>query len=89
MRPHEVVAAALQRVCKHFSTDPPFFHAHALRRGTCSMLKKFGLDISDINSHLGWALDSSQFKVYYRFVIANQLDYDFFYDVVNKPIVMR
>jgi hypothetical protein len=37
-----------------------------MRRGTLSLLKKFGLAVEDINLHMGWAYDSQMFKVYFR-----------------------
>lgn len=76
MRPQEV--AALMHVFHRFATDYPLYHAHALQWGTCSLLKKFNVLISYINNHLGWALDLTQFIVYYQFFVATQVDCDSF-----------
>lgn len=43
-----------------------------------SGLKKFKLSIEDINAHVGWAYNSSEFKRYFRFVSVSEIDKKFF-----------
>ena len=67
--------------------DPPCVQAHSFRRGTCSILKKLGLPLEDINSHMGWTIDSAQFKTYYRFVVPTQVDSTFYFAVLPQMVV--
>lgn len=45
------------------------------------------MPIEDINMHMGWSYDSNMFKTYFRHVVAQQMDYDFYVDILPKSIV--
>jgi hypothetical protein len=48
------VGKAVENVVRHFGKEAPTYHAHAFRRGTCSVLKRCRLAVEDINVHMGW-----------------------------------
>ena len=50
------VGAALRLLARTTGMDLPCYEAHALRRGTSSILKKLGLSVDDLNLHIGWAV---------------------------------
>jgi hypothetical protein len=67
---------------KRFRKKLPTTQAHAVKRGTVSMLKKLGVSIEDVNLHVGWSLCSKTFEVYQRFVVVEKVDKLFFYDLI-------
>ena len=46
------------------------------------MLHRLKLPVMDINLHVGWALYSKSFEVYRRYVEIQQVDRDFFHDLL-------
>jgi hypothetical protein len=59
---------ALKVVSELLGRTPLPFGVHSLKRGTVSYLRKQKLSIEDINAHVGWAYNSSEFQRYFRFV---------------------
>ena len=53
-------------VATAFDKCPPSVEAHSFRRGTGSLLKLFGLQLENINVHMGWSFDSKELKRYFR-----------------------
>ena len=68
--PSATVSHALQSVASTYSLQLPLFQSHALRRGTLSLLWRFGMPQEDINPHMGWAYGSVEFQKYYHLVNA-------------------
>lgn len=46
------------------------------------MLKRLGMQVEDINLHVGWALFSATFQTYRRFVMVEDIDRAFFADLL-------
>lgn len=74
---------ALQTLSNYFKLDVPCYHSHAFRRGTCSTLKRCNLAVEDINVHMGWSLDSTQIKSYFRLINVRDVDIKFFYNILH------
>jgi hypothetical protein len=83
--PSVFVSKAVRAIVTHFGLESPTFHAHAFRRGTCSVLKKCRVAVEDINVHMGWALDSRQITQYFRTVVVLECDQKFFHSFLQLP----
>ena len=73
---------AFRLVCEFGGTRPPLFQTHGLKRGTVSLLKRLKMSLEDINLHCGWSLTSTTYEVYRRFVLVEDSDRDFFFDLL-------
>ena len=56
--------------CLHLLSVATSVPVTRLRRGTLSLLWRFGMPQEDINPHMGWAYGSVEFQKYYRLVDA-------------------
>jgi hypothetical protein len=52
--------------------------AHSLKRGTVSCLLKLGLNLPDVNVHVGWTYNSVMASKYRRVVHLTEFDKMFF-----------
>ncbi len=49
---------------KRYNVKLPTLQAHAIKRGTVSLLKRLGLTVEEINLHVGWSACSKSFEIY-------------------------
>ena len=78
-----MVGEAVKVVERHFGFSAPTLQPHGFKRGTVSMLKRLGMTVEDINLFVGWSLHSTSFATYYRRVLVQDIDRDFFHDVLD------